>query len=175
MVGASLAVALDHLGVTTALIEAVLTMRRHSRASMSARPRCRMAAGGFSKPSGMACRRRGCNTDRQVHVSDQAISVLPASMRGAGSAVAGTRRANRSLGRRSGRRSRIAATCACSARPVARVEAGEQSIELILEAASGEKPISIDARLVVAADGIESASGGRSAWRPMCAITIRRR
>jgi len=44
----------------------------------------------------------------------------------------------------------------CPAR-VARVEAGEQSIELILEAASGEKPISIDARLVVAADGIESA------------------
>ncbi len=167
MVGASLAVALDNLGVTTALIEAV----PHDAASQPSFDERTTALSNGSRriletlgvwPAVAA----DATPIAKVHVSDQGhfgfarIDAAEQGLPSLGHVVP-----NRSLGSAlwSALAKRRDVRVFCPAR-VARVEAREQSVELILDAAagggdaaSGEKPISIDARLVVAADGIESA------------------
>lgn len=170
MVGASLAVALEHLGVTTALIEAV----PHDAASQPSFDERTTALSNGSRriletlgvwPAVAA----DATPIAKVHVSDQGhfgfarIDAAEQGLKSLGHVVP-----NRSLGSAlwsalSGRRD---VRVFCPAR-VARVEVRERSIELIVAetrsagaSVAGETSLastSIDARLVVAADGIESA------------------
>ena len=143
-------------------------MRRRSRASMSAPRRCRTAAGASSRPSG--CGRpspRDATPIAKVHVSDQGhfgFARIDAAEQGL--AVVGSRGAE-PFARVGALVARFedAATCACSAPLGWRGSSvHERSIELIWRrrvggssAARRAGSTSIDARLVVAADGIESA------------------
>ena len=170
MVGASLAVALEHLGVTTALIEAV----PHDAASQPSFDERTTALSNGSRriletlgvwPAVAA----DATPIAKVHVSDQGhfgfarIDAAEQGLKSLGHVVP-----NRSLGSAlwSALSRRPDVRVFCPAR-VARVEVHERSIELIVaETRSaganvvGETSLastSIDARLVVAADGIESA------------------
>jgi 2-octaprenyl-6-methoxyphenol hydroxylase len=169
MVGASLAVALDHLGLTTALIEAV----PHDAASQPSFDERTTALSNGSRriletlgvwPAVAAA----ATPIAKVHVSDQGhfgfarIDAAEQGLTSLGHVVP-----NRSLGSAlwSALANRRDVRVFCPAR-VARVEAHERSVELILDTApgatggidaNGMASTSIDARLVVAADGIESA------------------
>lgn len=154
MVGASLAVALENLGVTTALIEAV----PHDAASQPSFDERTTALSNGS--------RRILDTLKvwpavagdatpiaRVHVSDQGhfgFARIDAAEQGLPSL--GYVVPNRSLGAAlwAALANRRDVRVFCPAR-VARVEARDRSVELILAQTT------IEARLVVAADGIESA------------------
>lgn len=170
MVGASLAVALEHLGVTTALIEAV----PHDAASQPSFDERTTALSNGSRriletlgmwPAVAA----DATPIAKVHVSDQGhfgfarIDAAEQGLKSLGHVVP-----NRSLG--SALWSALSRRCDvrvfCPAR-VARVEVHARSVELIVaETRSAGASVadeasaastSIEARLVVAADGIESA------------------
>jgi 2-octaprenyl-6-methoxyphenol hydroxylase len=161
MVGASLAVALDNLGLTTALIEAV----PHDAASQPSFDERTTALSNGSRrileTLGVWPAVAGDATPiARVHVSDQGhfgFARIDAAEQGLPSL--GHVLPNRSLGSAlwSALAKRGDVRVFCPAR-VARVETHERSIELIVEAGSAAgSPTTIDARLVVAADGIESA------------------
>jgi 2-octaprenyl-6-methoxyphenol hydroxylase len=157
MVGASLAAALENLGVTTALIEAVPhdaaaqpSFDERTTALSNGSRRILDTLGVWPGVAGNA------TPIRKVHVSDQGhfgfarIDAAEQRLPALGYVVP-----NRSLGAAlwSSLSGRSDVRVFCPDR-VARVETRERSIELILEAGA---PQSIEARLVVAADGIESA------------------
>jgi 2-octaprenyl-6-methoxyphenol hydroxylase len=161
MVGASLAMALEHLGVTTALIEAVPhdaasqpSFDERTTALSNGSRRILETLGVWSAVAGDA------TAIAKVHVSDKGhfgFARIDAAEQGL--AALGHVVPNRSLGSAlwSALAKRRDVRVFCPAR-VAKVEAREQSVELILAAAGADAPsTSIDARLVVAADGIESA------------------
>ncbi len=166
MVGASLAVALENLGVTTALIEAV----PHDSASQPSFDERTTALSNGSRRiletlGVWAAVAADATPIAKVHISDQGhfgfarIDAAEQGLPSLGHVVP-----NRSLGSAlwSALAKRGDVRVFCPAR-VARVEARADAIELILTGkspagdAAGAKPTSIDARLVVAADGIESA------------------
>jgi 2-octaprenyl-6-methoxyphenol hydroxylase len=162
MVGASLAVALDRLGLTTALIEAV----PHDAASQPSFDERTTALSNGSRriletlgvwPAVAADATRIA----KVHVSDQGhfgfarIDAAELGLASLGHVVP-----NRSLGAalwsQVSKRRDVRVFCPAQ---VARLQMHERSIELIVagNGTSGGAPVSIGARLVVAADGIESA------------------
>ena len=160
MVGASLAVALENLGATTALIEAVPhdaasqpSFDERTTALSNGSRRILETLGVWPAVAGDA------TPNARVHVSDQGhfgfarIDAAEQGLQSLGHVVP-----NRSLGSAlwSALAKRRDVHVFCPAR-VARVEAHERSIELIVEEGSAGPCTSIDARLVVAADGIESA------------------
>lgn len=162
MVGASLSVALEHLGVTTALIEAV----PHDAASQPSFDERTTALSNGSRRiletlgvwSAVAA---DATPIAKVHVSDQGhFGFARIDAREQGLTSLGHVVPNRSLGSALwsalSRRRDVRVFCPAQ---VARVEMHERSIELNLadKHASGGASTSIGARLVVAADGVESA------------------
>ena len=161
MVGASLAVALENLGITTALIEAVPhdaasqpSFDERTTALSNGSRRILQTLGVWPAVAGDA------TPIARVHVSDRGhfgfarIDAAEQGLPSLGHVVP-----NRSLGSAlwSALAKRRDVRLFCPAR-VARVEAQEQSVELIVDERSAAGPsTSIQARLVVAADGIDSA------------------
>jgi len=158
MVGASLAVALRGLDVRVALIEAV----PHDAASQpSFDERTTALSNGSRRILETLCVwplvEAAATPIAKIHVSDQGhfgfarIDAAEQGLRALGHVVP-----NRALGAAlwSLLRNRPDVRVYCPAE-VSRITAGEQSIELNVSEASGDE--SIEARLVVAADGVQSA------------------
>jgi 2-octaprenyl-6-methoxyphenol hydroxylase len=168
MVGASLAVALDGLDLRIALIEAVPhdsaaqpSFDERTTALSNGSRRILETLGVWPAVSGAAA------PIRKIHVSDQGrFGFARVDAAEQGLAAMGYVVANRSLGAALwSRLSRSAVSVFCPAE-VTRVEASERSVQLSIAAPPGASPpgtgaagtgVTIEAALVVAADGAQSA------------------
>ncbi len=177
MVGASLAVALAPLGFRVALIEAIRTIPPRNRVSMSAPRRCRTAAAeSWRRWECGATFERAATPIRKIHVSDQGRFgfaridaaeqgleamgyVVPNRALGAAlwSRLQESRGIQRLLSRAGVERRGGAIPCSAGGGNMpdgaAAAPSGRRSVETVRRAR-------IDARLIVAADGVQSAVRG---------------